>query len=111
MIKHIICFLETLSWIYSCMHYTLPLQIDLTFVSLFTTAGKIPYYTMPPKRNAEVLSEAKIVTELAKVFNVDEVYESSFIGSLKSMNEFNPVEVPSNNPLNFDTSMLEVVLS
>lgn len=65
---------------------------------------------MPPKRNAEEPSEAKIVTELAKEFNVDEVYgsESSFIGSLKSMNDFNPVEVPSNTPLNFDTTMLEV---
>lgn len=68
---------------------------------------------MPPKRNAEEPSEAKIVTELAKEFDVDEVYgsESSFIGSLKSMTDFNPVEVPSNNPLNFDTSMLEVGFS
>lgn len=65
---------------------------------------------MPPKRNAEEPSEARIVTELGKEFNVDEVYgnESSIIGSLKSMNEFNPVEVPSNCPLNFDMAMLEV---
>ncbi|KAH6817042.1 GTP-binding family protein [Perilla frutescens var. frutescens] len=71
--------------------------------------GKIPYYTMPPKRNAEEPSEAIIVTELGKEFNVDEVYggESSFIGSLKSMNDFNPVEVPSNCPLNFDMMMVE----
>ncbi|GFQ05628.1 guanine nucleotide-binding protein-like nsn1, partial [Phtheirospermum japonicum] len=71
--------------------------------------GKIPYYTMPPTRNVEEPSEAKIVTELAKEFNVDEVYgaETSFIGSLKSVNDFTPVEVPSNCPLNFDMTMLE----
>ncbi|KAL7084412.1 hypothetical protein ACP275_14G222000 [Erythranthe tilingii] len=71
--------------------------------------GKIPYYTMPPQRNVEEPSETKIVPELAKKFNVDEVYdgESSFIGSLKSANDFNPVEVPSNCPLNFDMTMLE----
>ncbi|KAG6425419.1 hypothetical protein SASPL_115854 [Salvia splendens] len=71
--------------------------------------GKIPYYTMPPKRNADEPSEARIVTELGKEFNVDEVYgsETTFIGSLKSVNDFNPVEVPSNSPLNFDMTMLE----
>ncbi|KAL2236365.1 UNVERIFIED_CONTAM: Guanine nucleotide-binding protein-like NSN1 [Sesamum indicum] len=65
---------------------------------------------MPPNRNAEEPSEAKIVTELGKEFNVDEVYggESSFIGSLKSVNDFNPVEVPSNCPSNFDMMALEV---
>ncbi|KAL0284219.1 UNVERIFIED_CONTAM: Guanine nucleotide-binding protein-like NSN1 [Sesamum angustifolium] len=71
--------------------------------------GKIPYYTMPPTRNSEEPSEAKIVTELGKEFDVNEVYggESSFIGSLKSVNDFNPVEVPSSTPLNFDMTMLE----
>ncbi|KAG6422338.1 hypothetical protein SASPL_118906 [Salvia splendens] len=71
--------------------------------------GKILYYTMPPKRNADEPSEARIVTELGKEFNVDEVYgsETTFIGSLKSVNDFNPVEVPSNSPLNFDMTMLE----
>uniref|UniRef100_A0A1J3DCJ0 Guanine nucleotide-binding protein-like NSN1 n=1 Tax=Noccaea caerulescens TaxID=107243 RepID=A0A1J3DCJ0_NOCCA len=71
--------------------------------------GKIPYYTMPPKRDQGGHAESKIVTELAKEFNIDEVYsgESSFIGSLKTVNEFNPVEVPSNGPLNFDETMLE----
>nr|GMD75998.1 guanine nucleotide-binding protein-like NSN1 [Ipomoea batatas] len=71
--------------------------------------GKIPYYTMPPKRNEVEHSEVKIVSELGKEFNVDEVYgsESSFIGSLKSVNEFNPVEVPSNCPVSFDEKMLE----
>ncbi|KAL0435495.1 UNVERIFIED_CONTAM: Guanine nucleotide-binding protein-like NSN1, partial [Sesamum radiatum] len=71
--------------------------------------GKIPYFTMPPTRNAEEPSEAKIVTELGKEFDVNEVYggESSFIGSLKSVSDFNPVEVPSNTPLNFDMTMLE----
>ncbi|KAL8489861.1 hypothetical protein ACS0TY_025663 [Phlomoides rotata] len=56
--------------------------------------GKIPYYTMPPTRNAEEPSEVKVVTKLGKEFNVDEVYgaESSCIGSLKSVKDFNPVE-------------------
>ncbi|CAN1234968.1 Guanine nucleotide-binding protein-like NSN1 [Linum perenne] len=71
--------------------------------------GKIPYYTLPPTRPQEQFSEAKIVTELAKEFNIDEVYngESSFIGSLKSLTDFNPVEVPSSLPLHFDESLLE----
>lgn len=71
--------------------------------------GKIPYYTMPPTRNVGEPSEAKIVSEFGKEFNVDEVYgnESSFIGSLKSVSDFNPVEVRSNSPLNFDERMLE----
>lgn len=64
---------------------------------------------MPPTRNAGEPSEAKIVTELGKEFNVDEVYGTeSFIGSLKSVNDFIPVEVPSNRPLNFDMMALEV---
>ncbi|XP_010464304.1 PREDICTED: guanine nucleotide-binding protein-like NSN1 [Camelina sativa] len=71
--------------------------------------GKIPYYTMPPKRDQGGHAESKIVSELSKEFNIDEVYsgESSFIGSLKTVNEFNPVEVPSNGPLNFDETMIE----
>ncbi|XP_073317740.1 guanine nucleotide-binding protein-like NSN1 [Primulina huaijiensis] len=71
--------------------------------------GKIPYYTMPPVRDVEEPSEAKIVSELGKEFNVDEVYggESSFIGSLKSVNDFNPVEVPSNLPIKFSMTILE----
>ncbi|KAE8662363.1 Guanine nucleotide-binding protein-like NSN1 [Hibiscus syriacus] len=71
--------------------------------------GKIPYYTMPPVRNQEEPSEARIVTELGKEFNVDEVYnrESSFIGSLKSTNDFHSIEVPPSLPLKFDETMLE----
>ncbi|CAN4093637.1 unnamed protein product [Withania somnifera] len=51
----------------------------------------------------------RIVSELGKEFNIDEVYgsESSIIGSLKSVDDFNPVEVPSNKPVNFDDNMLE----
>lgn len=75
-------------------------------------AGKIPYYTMPPERDQGGHAESKIVSELAKEFNIDEVYsgESSFIGSLKTVNDFNPVDVkvPSNGPLNFDETMMEV---
>ncbi|KNA13572.1 hypothetical protein SOVF_115450 [Spinacia oleracea] len=73
--------------------------------------GKIPYYTMPPLRNKGEVpdSETKIVSELGKEFNIDEVYgtESTFIGSLKSVDDFQPVEVPPNCPLNFDKQMLE----
>ncbi|XP_049411116.1 guanine nucleotide-binding protein-like NSN1 [Solanum stenotomum] len=71
--------------------------------------GKIPYYTMPPSRNEGEHSEVKIVSELGKEFNVDEVYgsESSIIGSLKSVDDFLPAEVPSNRPVNFDETMLE----
>ncbi|KAG2272673.1 hypothetical protein Bca52824_067228 [Brassica carinata] len=72
--------------------------------------GKIPFYTMPPKRDQGEHAESKIVTELAKEFNIDEVYsgESSFIGSLKTVSDFNPVEIPSNGPVNFDETMIEI---
>ncbi|GAU43314.1 hypothetical protein TSUD_390130 [Trifolium subterraneum] len=71
--------------------------------------GKIPYYTMPPVRDQEEPSEAKIVSEFSKEFNIDEVYnsETSFIGNLKSTVDLDPVEVPSSCPLNFDETMLE----
>ncbi|KAE9617554.1 hypothetical protein Lal_00035028 [Lupinus albus] len=71
--------------------------------------GKIPYYTMPPVRNQGEPSEAKIVSEFTKEFNIDEVYngESSFIGSLKSSDDFNPVEIPSSCPLKLDETLLE----
>ncbi|XP_047183068.1 guanine nucleotide-binding protein-like NSN1 [Vigna umbellata] len=71
--------------------------------------GKIQYYTMPPNRDQGEPSETKIVSEFAKEFNVDEVYnnESSFIGSLKSVDDFNAVEVPSSHPLNLTEMMLE----
>ncbi|XP_050206469.1 guanine nucleotide-binding protein-like NSN1 [Mercurialis annua] len=71
--------------------------------------GKIPYYTMPPTRNQEEPSESKIVSELGKEFNIDEVYtgETSFIGSLKSVNDFDPVEVPPSCPISFNESMIQ----
>lgn len=67
---------------------------------------------MPPTRNKEEATEAIIVSELGKEFNVDEVYgtESSYIGSLKSVIEFNPVEIPPSAPLAFDELMLEVCI-
>ncbi|MCI09788.1 guanine nucleotide-binding-like protein, partial [Trifolium medium] len=34
--------------------------------------GKIPYYTMPPVRDQAEPSEAKIVSEFSKEFNIDE---------------------------------------
>jgi len=72
--------------------------------------GKIPYYTMPPTRNEGEVMEANIVSELGKEFNVDEVYgtDSSIIGSLKSVDDFNSVTITPNNPLVFDETMLEV---
>ncbi|KAI3772898.1 hypothetical protein L6452_04092 [Arctium lappa] len=71
--------------------------------------GKIPYYTMPPTRNKGEVMEANIVSELGKEFNVDEVYgtDSSIIGSLKSVDDFNNVTITPNNPLVFDETMLE----
>ncbi|KAL9239094.1 hypothetical protein vseg_013446 [Gypsophila vaccaria] len=74
--------------------------------------GKIPFYTMPPTRNQGEVpesEEAKIVTALGKEFNVDEVYgtESSFIGSLKSVDDFNSFEAPQLCSVNFDEQMLE----
>ncbi|KAK7355368.1 hypothetical protein VNO80_14623 [Phaseolus coccineus] len=71
--------------------------------------GKIQYYTMPPNRDQGEPSEVKIVSELAKEFNIDEVYnnESSYIGSLKSVDDFNAVEVPSSHPLNLTEMILE----
>ncbi|XP_076895861.1 guanine nucleotide-binding protein-like NSN1 [Bidens hawaiensis] len=72
--------------------------------------GKIEYYTMPPTRNeGETMEEAEIVSELGKELNVDEIYatESSYIGGLKSVNEFTPVEIPPSAPLAFDQSMLK----
>jgi nuclear GTP-binding protein len=65
---------------------------------------------MPPVRDQAEPSEAKIVSEFSKEFNIDEVYnsETSFIGNLKSTVDLDPVEVPSSCPLNFDETMLEV---
>ncbi|XP_068652378.1 guanine nucleotide-binding protein-like NSN1 [Aristolochia californica] len=72
--------------------------------------GKIPYYTLPPIRNQGEKLESAIVSELGKEFSVNEVYkeESSFIGSLVSIEDFRHVEVPSNSPLNIDEKMLEL---
>lgn len=71
--------------------------------------GKIIYYTMPPNRDQGEPSEANIVSDFSKEFNIDEVYssESSYIGSLISVDNFNAVEVPSSHPLTLDEMMLE----
>lgn len=65
---------------------------------------------MPPNRDQVEPAEARIVSELGKEFNIDEIYngESSFIGSLMSVNDFQPVEVAPSHPLKFDEDMLEV---
>lgn len=90
---------------------TLPVEVTDSLATVVFIVGKIPYYTMPPTRNVGEPLEAAIVTELGKEFNVDEVYgnESSFIGSLKSVDDFQPVdEVYPNNRLNFNETMIKV---
>lgn len=56
--------------------------------------------------------QAKIISDLGKKFNVDEVYatESSFIENLKSAEDFQLVEVPGNGPLTFDEKLFEVCI-
>lgn len=65
---------------------------------------------MPPSRNDGEPLEARIVTELGKEFNVDEVYnsETSFIGSLKTIEDLHTVEVPPSCPIYFDEVLVEV---
>lgn len=70
--------------------------------------GKIPYYTLPPTRDVVDL-ETKIISEFGKEFDINEIYktESSFIGSLASVEDFRHVEVAPSSPPNFDEQMLE----
>jgi nuclear GTP-binding protein len=70
--------------------------------------GKIPYYTQPPKRDA-VESDAVIISEAGKEFNIDEIYkaESSYIGGLKSIKDFHHIEILPNTPLGIDEDMIE----
>lgn len=67
---------------------------------------------MPPTRNDGEVMEANIVSQLGKEFNVDEVYgtDSSIIGSLKSVDDFNSVTVMTDNTVAFDETMLEVCI-
>lgn len=85
-------------------------RLKLIYGNGVLVSGKIPYYSLAPVRNQGEPSEAKIASEFAKEFDIDEVYKSeySFIGSLKSADDFNPVEIPSSQPLHFDHTMLEV---
>ncbi|KAL6893495.1 hypothetical protein ACP4OV_007593 [Aristida adscensionis] len=73
--------------------------------------GKIPYYTLPPKRDAgqEQDSETIIISEAGKEFNIDEIYkaESSYIGGLKSIEDFHHIEIPPSAPPGIDEKMLE----
>ena len=73
--------------------------------------GKIPYYTLPPKRGAGEDSDAVIITEGGNEFNIDEIYkaESSYIGGLKSIDDFHHIEIPPNAPPGIDEEMLEVI--
>lgn len=75
-----------------------------------TCSGKIPYYSLPPIRNQGENLESAIVSELGKEFNVDDIYqeESSFLGSLVSVDDYHHVEVPPSSPVNLDEHMLEV---
>ncbi|CAM0955814.1 unnamed protein product [Alopecurus aequalis] len=71
--------------------------------------GKVPYYTLPPKRAAVEDANAVIISEDGREFNVDEIYksESSFINGLRSMEDFSHIEIPSNAPPEIDEEMLE----
>ncbi|KAF8709808.1 hypothetical protein HU200_029520 [Digitaria exilis] len=71
--------------------------------------GKIPYYTLPPRRDAGEDSDAVIISEGGKEFNVDEIYkaESSYISGLKSLEDFHHIEIPPNAPPGIDEEMLE----
>jgi len=71
--------------------------------------GKIPYYTLPPKRDSGEDSDAVIISESGKEFNIDEIYkaESSYIGGLKSIEGFHHIEIPPNAPPGIDEEMLE----
>ena len=73
--------------------------------------GKIPYYTLPHKRNVGKDSDAVIISESGKEFNIDEIYkaESSYIGGLKSIEGFHHIEIPPNAPPGIDEEMLEVI--
>ncbi|CAN6292567.1 unnamed protein product [Urochloa humidicola] len=70
--------------------------------------GKIPYYTLPPKRDAGEDSDAVIISG-GKEFNIDEIYkaESSYISGLKSIEDFHHIEIPPNAPPGIDEEMLE----
>jgi len=83
------------------------MSCDLTLLFL----GKIPYYTLPPKRDAGEDSDAVIISESGKEFNIDEIYkaESSYIGGLKSIEGFHHIEIPPNAPPGIDEEMLEVI--
>ncbi|WOK92421.1 guanine nucleotide-binding protein-like NSN1 [Canna indica] len=71
--------------------------------------GKIPYFTLPPTRNEEEHLDSVIVPQFGKEFNIDDVYksETSFIGTLSSVEEFHHIEVPPHSPVNFDEQMIQ----
>lgn len=52
-----------------------------------------------------------IISEDGKEFNIDDIYkaESSYIGGLKSIEEFHHIEIPPNAPPAIDEEMLEVI--
>jgi len=81
-------------------------------VTFLLFLGKIPYFTLPPKRDAGEDSNAVIITQDGKEFNIDEIYkaESSYIGGLKSIEEFHHIEIPPNAPPGIDEEMLEVMI-
>ncbi|KAL1817363.1 guanine nucleotide-binding protein-like NSN1 [Daucus carota subsp. sativus] len=63
---------------------------------------------MPPTRDVGVPSEAKIISELRKEFNIDEVYGTeSFISSLKSADDFKPAEMLASAIVTSDEKMSE----
>ena len=66
---------------------------------------------MPPTRDVGVPSKAKIISELRKEFNIDEVYGTeSFISSLKSADDFKPAEMLASAIVTSDEKMSEVCI-
>eukprot|EP00252_Welwitschia_mirabilis_P018350 TRINITY_DN40782_c0_g1_i1.p1 TRINITY_DN40782_c0_g1~~TRINITY_DN40782_c0_g1_i1.p1 ORF type:complete len:629 (-),score=180.64 TRINITY_DN40782_c0_g1_i1:431-2317(-) len=70
--------------------------------------GKIPYYTVPPTRNAEH-SESAIVSALGKEFDVNDIYreESVMMEKLHSLMDSLHIEMPSNAPPCMDDEIPE----
>eukprot|EP00249_Psilotum_nudum_P013802 c24521_g1_i1 orf=382-2205(-) len=68
--------------------------------------GKIPYYTMPTVRSADLQLESAIVSEWGREFDIDEIYnneQTTVIADLPSLIESSHVEMPGNAPALMDT--------
>eukprot|EP00899_Mesostigma_viride_P011753 jgi/Mesvir1/20579/Mv14820-RA.1 len=69
-------------------------------------AGRIPYYTLPPKRQSVVEGSAAIVAAWGKDFDVDEVYKNeqkAVIANLGALEPEDFTEMPASAPLSMAT--------